>query len=188
MTLLHAVGMLVLFFGFLTLELVIPSAGLLGVAAAASLIAAVVIGFLHSLTAGATILVVAAVFVPIFASIGLRIWPNTPVGRRMLTLNPAADLLHEAELRAEREQIVGKTGIAKTNLLPSGLVEIDGVRMDALSVGMAIDSGQLVEVVSVNGGKIHVRPLEPNRNDAACLKLPTTLETPVESLDSEDLR
>ena len=45
MTLLHAVGMLVLFFGLLALELFIPSGGLLGVAAAAALIAAIVIGY-----------------------------------------------------------------------------------------------------------------------------------------------
>jgi len=37
--------MLVLFFGLLALELFIPSGGLLGVAAAAALIAAIVIGY-----------------------------------------------------------------------------------------------------------------------------------------------
>ena len=192
MTLLHAVGMLVLFFGLLTLELFIPSGGLLGVAAAAALIAAIVIGFMHSLETGATILVGAAVFVPIVISIGLRIWPSTPIGRRMLTLNPEADARREAELRAEREAIIGKKGFARSNLLPSGLIEIDGIRMDAISLGMAIDAGQVVEIVSVSAGKIHVRAIGSNQVDGAGRvaearpAMPASLETPIESLESED--
>lgn len=192
MTLLHAVGMLVLFFGLLALELFIPSGGLLGVAAAAALIAAIVIGFMHSLSAGAAIVVGAAVLVPIVVSIGLRIWPSTPIGRRMLTLNPEADARREAELRAEREAIVGKKGVAKSNLLPSGLIEVDGVRMDAISLGMAIDAGQLVEIVSVSAGKIRVRAIDSDqvagldRIAGARPAMPTSLETPIESLESED--
>jgi len=192
MTLLHAVGMLVLFFGLLALELFIPSGGLLGVAAAAALIAAIVIGFMHSLSAGAAIVVGAAVLVPIVVSIGLRIWPSTPIGRRMLTLNPEADARREAELRAEREAIVGKKGVAKSNLLPSGLIEVDGVRMDAISLGMAIEAGQLVEIVSVSAGKIRVRAIDSDqvagldRIAGARPAMPTSLETPIESLESED--
>jgi len=184
--------MLVLFFGLLALELFIPSGGLLGVAAAAALIAAIVIGFMHSLSAGAAIVVGAAVLVPIVVSIGLRIWPSTPIGRRMLTLNPEADARREAELRAEREAIVGKKGIAKSNLLPSGLIEVDGVRMDAISLGMAIDAGQLVEIVSVSAGKIRVRAIDSgqvaglDRIAGARPAMPTSLETPIESLESED--
>jgi len=162
------------------------------VAAAAALIAAIVIGFMHSLATGATILVGAAVFVPMVISIGLRIWPNTPIGRRMMTLNPEADARREAELRAEREAIIGKKGFARTDLLPSGLIEIDGVRMDAISLGMAIDAGQSVEIVSVSAGKIHVRAIGSDqiagadRMPDARSAMPASLETPIESLESED--
>jgi membrane-bound ClpP family serine protease len=186
MTLIHAVLMIVVFLLLLALELFIPSGGLLGIAAAAALIAAIVIGFLHSLTAGATILIGAAIGVPFLVSIGLRIWPKTPMGRRMLTIDPVADAIREAEFRAEREAIVGKTGVAKTNMLPSGLVEIEGVRMDAVSVGMAIDSGQKVEVVSVSSGKIHVRPIDSEHVTSTRPAIPDSLETPIDSLGIED--
>lgn len=186
MTLLHAVGLLLLFFALLALELFIPSGGLLGIAAAAALIGAIVIGFLHSMATGASILVGSVVLVPVIVSAGLKIWPRTPVGRRMLTLDPEADAAREAELRAEREAIIGKTGIAKTDMLPSGLVEIDGVRMDAVSVGMVIDRGQSVEVVSVTSGKIRVRPIEPGRELQETPAIPESLETPIESLGLED--
>jgi membrane-bound ClpP family serine protease len=186
MSLIHAVGMLLLFFTLLALELFIPSGGLLGIAAGAALIAAIVIGFLHSLVAGASILVGSAVLVPLLISAGLRIWPRTPMGRRMLTLDPEADVAREAALRLEREAIIGKIGVAKTDMLPSGLVEIEGVRMDAVSVGMVIDRGQVVEVVSVTSGKIRVRPVEAGRNREETPRVPETLETPIESLGLED--
>ncbi len=186
MTLIHAVLLIVLFLALLALELFIPSGGLLGIAAAAALLAAIVIGFFHSLTAGATILIGAAVIVPMLVSFGLRVWPKTPLGRRMLTIDPEADAAREVELRVEREAIIGKIGVAKTNMLPSGLIEIDGVRMDAISVGMAIDSGQRVEVVSVSSGKIHVRPSFGQQVYDAQSHVPDTLETPIDSLGMED--
>jgi membrane-bound ClpP family serine protease len=186
MTLIHAVGMLLLFFALLVLELFIPSGGLLGIGAAAALIAAIVIGFLHSLAAGSIILVGSAIVVPAVISLGLRIWPRTAVGRRMLTIDHEAEAQRDAEERQRREAIIGKVGIAKTDMLPSGLVEIDGMRLDAVSLGMVIDRGQTVEVVNVVSGKIHVRPVEAKPETTEAPRVPETLETPIESLGLED--
>lgn len=186
MTLIHAAAMLVLFLVLLVLELFIPSGGLLGIAAAAALVAAIIIGFMHSLSAGASILVVAAALLPIITSIGIRVWPWTPMGRRMLTIdNSVENDTREADLRSQRESIIGKIGIAKTDLLPSGLVEIEGARLDAISIGIAINRGEAIEVVSVSSGKIRVRPYrEPSGNDRP--SVPPTLETPIESLGIDD--
>lgn len=185
MTLIYAFLMIVLFLVLLALELFIPSGGLLGIAAAASLITAIVLGFMHSLAAGAGILIGAAVFVPIAISVGLRLWPRTAVGKRMLTQNPEANAAFDAELRAAREVMIGKSGVAKTDMLPSGLVEIDGQRLDAVSIGMAIDRGQRIEVVSVTSGKLQVRPIvdsaAPKRSAVA-----ESLELPIESLGMDD--
>ncbi|MGV3483229.1 MAG: NfeD family protein [Planctomycetaceae bacterium] len=186
MTLIHAFIMIVLFLVLLTLELFIPSGGLLGIAAAASLIAAIVLGFMHSMLAGASILVGSAVLVPIGISIGLRIWPRTAMGRRMLTQNPEANAAFEAELRAEREAMIGKTGVALSDMLPAGLVEIEGQRRDAISTGMAIDRGQRIEVVSVTSGKIHVRPIVVDPGHEHRPAVPESLEMPIESLGMED--
>jgi membrane-bound ClpP family serine protease len=185
MTLLHAAAMLVLFLVLLVLELFIPSGGLLGIAAAAALVAAIIIGFTHSLSAGASILVVAAALLPIIISIGIRAWPRTPIGRRMLTIdNPQENDAREAELRSQREAIVGKIGIAKTDLLPSGLVEIEGARLDAISIGIAINRGEVIEVVSVTSGKIRVRPYQEQAGKSGPA-VPSSLETPIESLGDD---
>lgn len=197
MTLLHAVGLLLLFFLLLVMELFIPSAGLLGIAAAAALIAAIIIGFLHSFTAGGLILIVTAFLVPMVVSVGLRLWPRTPFGRRMLNVDPEESSLRRQEQDAGRQQWIGKVGVARMDLLPNGVIDVAGSRLDAVSIGGAIDCGTNVEIVNVVAGKIQVRrterPPDPvSRDDGpvAASSLEQTadsLEVPIETLGIEDL-
>lgn len=53
--------------------------------------------------------------------------------------------------------LLGKTGVALTNLRPAGFVEIDGQKIDSLSEGSMINSGEKIEVVSVEGFSVKVR-------------------------------
>ena len=55
------------------------------------------------------------------------------------------------------EEYLGKTGISISELRPSGIVEIDGKRLDALSEGVFIPRESKVKVVRVEGSKIIVR-------------------------------
>lgn len=50
-----------------------------------------------------------------------------------------------------------KTGVAATELRPSGFINIEGERLDALSEEGFIPSGASIEVVRVEGSKIFVR-------------------------------
>ena len=54
---------------------------------------------------------------------------------------------------------LGKEGISVSELRPTGIVEINGERMDALSEGDYIDKSSKIEVVKVEGSKIFVRRL-----------------------------
>jgi membrane-bound ClpP family serine protease len=66
-----------------------------------------------------------------------------------------------AELR-ERERLtgmVGKEGTVLTALRPVGLIEIDGVRMDALSETMFVQPGSKVKVTYADGSQIKVRQI-----------------------------
>jgi membrane-bound ClpP family serine protease len=58
---------------------------------------------------------------------------------------------------AERNAMVGRTGIAFSPLRPSGKVEIDGRHHDAASDGGFIDAGTTVEVVGWSGFVMIVR-------------------------------
>ena len=52
---------------------------------------------------------------------------------------------------------LGKTGVARSVLRPSGIAEFDGVRLDVVTEGDFIDAGVQVTITQVEGGRIVVR-------------------------------
>lgn len=196
MTLLHAGGLLLLSLLLLMLEIFIPSAGLLGLAAAAALIAAIIIGFMHSATTGGAILVVTAFLVPLVVSLSLRIWPRTPLGRRILNVvDPDEAAIRQQDQDSLRHQWVGKVGVARMDLLPNGVIDVAGARLDAVSLAGVIDRGANVEIVNVVAGKFQVRrterppdPVDRSEHPAAFDdQVADSLETPIEAFGIDDL-
>ena len=59
----------------------------------------------------------------------------------------------------EKKHLEGKEGKAITMLRPSGVVEIDGKRYDALTEGEFIEKGKKIVVTRVEGGKVFVKKL-----------------------------
>jgi len=57
---------------------------------------------------------------------------------------------------ANKEDLLGKTGVTYTVLRPAGIVLIDGLRVDALADGDYIDRDVPVKVVKVVGTKVVV--------------------------------
>lgn len=53
-------------------------------------------------------------------------------------------------------ELIDKTGEAITALRPSGIVLIDGKRVDVVTEGVFIDKGEQIKVVSINGSRIVV--------------------------------
>lgn len=171
-------------------EFLIPSAGLIGIAATVSFVAAIVVAFSESSTLGVSFLLIAVITVPVLLMAMVRIWPQTPIGRRMLNLpsaesegRPPVEDPRMAELRA----LVGRVGVARTDLLPSGLIEIEGRRYDAVAPGAAIDRGSAVEVINIETGKIRVRRTDRRPSIAPAAGANAITDTPLEELDLEDL-
>lgn len=54
----------------------------------------------------------------------------------------------------------GRTGRTVSPMRPSGSVEFDGRRVDAMTEGMMLDAGVWVRCVDTKGGKVIVRALE----------------------------
>jgi hypothetical protein len=69
--------------------------------------------------------------------------------------------------------LVGRYGVAASNLLPAGRVIVDGHKVDAVSTGMPIDTGQPIKVVRVQAGKLQVRLAAPEENQSAEQSEPT---------------
>ena len=68
-------------------------------------------------------------------------------------------MLPDTEEYHRRDRLVGKRGVAKSELLPSGDVVIEGRVYDAVSNGVVISAGQAVRVIDVNTQRLVVRPL-----------------------------
>lgn len=160
-------------------EVFIPSGGALGLFAILSLVSSVALAFYYrGAEVGFLFLAATTVLVPSALMMAFRWWPKTPMGRRLLLQVPSsAEVLPDTPERRTLRQLVGKLGIAKSVMLPSGAVEIDGQLIDALSEGMPIDPGQSVRVVEVRGNRVVVRPAEneaPQPDDV--------LSQPIESI------
>ncbi len=192
MTLLYVIALLGAFYLLLIAEFFLPTGGLLGTAAAATLIATIMIAFSHSMAAGVAVLGFVLVTTPAVLFGMLRVWPHTPIGRRMLNRRPG-ELSAQPTQRTIADgtpiaELVGRIGTAKTDMLPSGMIVIEGTKLDAVSTGMPIDAGTTILVASVEGKRIHVRAATPDDlADEQVLppQSPPSLEESLESFDAE---
>lgn len=105
--------------------------------------------------------VVASMVAFLVAALVLRRYlPHSPLMRGMLLQPPeGADLieLDHRESIADFSHLIGRTGQATTDLLPSGRIEIDGELVDVLAEHGAIDRGDRVTVVDAQGSRVVVR-------------------------------
>jgi len=145
--------------GVMVLEVFVPSGGILGFASVAALLAGIVTAFvalgpLAGLVAVAVVLVAA----PALLGLALKVFPETPLGRRVMPPPPdAADLVPDADRRRRARALVGRAGRVVSDLVPWGRVEIEGDQFDAVSEGGPIDAGAAVEVVAAQGTAVVVR-------------------------------
>jgi membrane-bound ClpP family serine protease len=151
--------LLALGFALAILEFFIPSGGILGVAAAVALLAANGMAFRSGAGTGLSFLAVTVLALPLVISVALKIWPHTRMGRRLLLGAPTPEeVLPDTDQRRLLKSLIGKVGRAKSLMMPSGAVEVEGHSIDAVSEGMAIDPGTPVRIVEVHGLRVIVRP------------------------------
>ncbi len=58
------------------------------------------------------------------------------------------------------DTLFGQIGIATTNLLPSGRMEIDGELFDVVTRGEPVDRGEMVEVIETHANRVVVRRVQ----------------------------
>lgn len=156
---------------------VIPGVGVFGIAGVLSVVASLVMASqTFSLvdqsqnfeeatktlgTLGVSILAVAGVAMTIS-----RYLPRIPFFKHMILVPPgSAGLGHADEPRLRPDSIsgdarVGRAGVARTLLRPSGKAEIDGRIIDVVSDGAMIPAGRPVKIVQITGNRIVVREEE----------------------------
>ena len=140
----------------IVLEMFVPSGGFLSFLAVAALTASIVVIYYHRGFAEGTIyLVLVALLIPAVVIAALNWWPHTPIGRRILNIDPEG---YVESVENPYEDLIGKRGTAITQMLLSGSIRVDGTTYDAVSDGQAIEPGQTVVIVSSDGNRILVRP------------------------------
>ena len=151
-------------FVLLTLELFLPSGGMLGVAAALTAIAALGCFFAESVALGFAALLGLAVVTPVLLGVGLKIWPHTPVGRRLVLGGEEAEPAEQADAAAPSGlPRVGDRGESVTPLRRVGACRLNGKRVECLAESGMIDAGKAVVVSRVSGNEVFVREAEGKR-------------------------
>jgi membrane-bound serine protease (ClpP class) len=124
------------------------------------------------------------VAVPLVLVLAFHYWPKTRFGKAFLGELPTeAEVLPDDPHRA----LLGRVGIARSKMLPSGAVEIDGRMIDAITRGKAIEPGQFVLVTEVRANRVVVRPAKENERPDRKLSTDDLLSRPIEELGIESL-
>ncbi|HEY2147850.1 MAG TPA: NfeD family protein [Pirellulales bacterium] len=150
------------------MEVFVPSAGILGFLSVTSILAGIGLAFYNGgLTIGFGFLFGTAIVLPIVLALAFRWFPETPIGRRLLPSLPTSeDVLPDNEERRVLRGLLGKVGQAKSPMLPSGAIVVEGRVINAVSEGQPIESGTDVRVIEVRGARVVVRPLEAGESPA----------------------
>jgi membrane-bound ClpP family serine protease len=151
------------------LEIFVPG-GVLGLLGGLCLLIAIIVGFVAF---GAEKGTLAALSILVFLGISITFWmtviPKTRFGQ---TLTLSTDTAGYKSAKVSLRDMLGKQGVALTPLGPSGLIKIEGQRLDAIAEGKWIDQGAAIKVVSVVGNHLTVREIvtpqpEPQSEAAA---------------------
>jgi len=145
-------------------EFIVPSMGLLTVAALGLFGYSLYSVFAHvSTMAGVTLAVIDLCLIPVLVVVGMKLLAASPVTLR-------SSLASDAQGRSqppEWEMLVGASGEAVTDLHPAGSAIINRKRYDVVSQGSFIQKGACLAVVSVEGNRIVVKQCPPEKEVAA---------------------
>jgi membrane-bound serine protease (ClpP class) len=131
-------------------ETLLPTHGLLAIAAVIALLAAVAVSARENVWAGVGMMLALAAATPLAWSAFVKLWPRTPVGRRMV--------LPEIQSDAPPPPVrVGQSGRAVSELRPMGTCDFDGTRVEAMSEHGIVPAGAAVRIVALVNNRPTVR-------------------------------
>jgi membrane-bound ClpP family serine protease len=146
-------------------DVFIPSGGLLTILAALSAIGSILFGFRSSAGMGMSMLTAVAGSIPVLVYFAIKLWPLTPIGRRVILGLPPATNQQEESSASLLQTMIGKVVSADFALMPAGQIVIGHRRFNAIAESGIIEGGQRVKVISVRERNLIVRvtsdPLSP---------------------------
>ena len=108
---------------------------------------------------GVVTLLVVILALPTLGAAAWYLWTQTPIGRQAPVVPAGGNVKDIPKIQA-LENLLGQTGRTVTVMRPSGKVDFNGERIDAIAEGIMIKAGQPVRCVEVQAGKVVVRPVD----------------------------
>ena len=139
-------------------EMLLPAHGALGVLAVGAMVGGIFVCYRISHALGLYVAVGLALAAPFAGAVWIKLWPKTPLGRRLVL--GSARPPHNTGVEPESRVRVGETGIVVAELRPNGVVEFADHRLEARSERGVLPAGQRVRVIAVVDGRPTVRPVE----------------------------
>ncbi len=137
----------------LLLETILPGM-IAGIAGGLCLLAGIALGYYHFGAAVGTWILCGAI-VGVIGGFGIwvKAFPTSRYGRAFISQGVTG------EIRAEKPELLHQTGIAFTQLRPSGTALINGQRVDVVTEGSLIEKGTPIKVVATEGMRVVVRAI-----------------------------
>ena len=156
MTTLEIIGIVLLIAGFVLvgIEMVVPGFGLPGISGIISLVLGIVLTA-KSVSAGIIMAIIVIVILGIMLAVAMTLLGSKKMKSPMVLredVKGEQGFLEASDL----EYLVGKEGIASTDLHPAGKGIFDGIEFDILSTGRYIKKGEKIYIRRIKDNKLIV--------------------------------
>ncbi len=159
--LMWGLGLLAASLLLIVIEVFVPSGGLISIVATGCGVTGLIFLYRYSTAWGISGTVAMFILGPLAFGFALKVWPSTPIGRKMLgekePEEKEADRLAELAERERLLSLIGVEGTVSTDLRPVGQAMIDGKRLEVLSESGIVRAGTRVRITSVDSNQIKVR-------------------------------
>jgi len=155
---LFAIGLLLL----LAEIFLIPGFGLAGISGIAAILVSIFLTFGNIVQATYSILIALGVSVIGFFLL-IKYIPSTRTWRKFVLSTEQKKELGYTVGTKDLKRLTGKEGIAITPLRPSGIVEVNGKKLNVLTLGEYVDSNTKIKIISVEGNKIVVEAVDVSK-------------------------
>ncbi len=156
-------GLIGLAIVLLSLEFFVSAAGAFALSAAVMALVGVGCLFFYDLLWGAIGSLVMLVLGPASFYWGLKVWPHTGLGRRVIGAPTDEEQEQQRQQQAATDlksrSLIGKEGVVVSDLRPIGAADFGGTRMEVISESSFVPVGARVRIISISGPSIKVREL-----------------------------
>jgi membrane-bound ClpP family serine protease len=140
--------------GIIIAEIIIPSGGILSIAAVGIFVYSLYLVFTGiSIASGMVVLIIDLITIPILIIAGLKFIAHSPVTLRE-TLSQEQGVSSQSK---DMDQFLGLEGTALTDLRPAGMALLSEQRIDVVTRGEYLEKGTPIIVVKVTGNQIIVK-------------------------------